>query len=47
MYSGSASLKPNKIAKSVACPFPVSDKEPYKSTFTASIVSKRLVFLNF
>ena len=32
MYSGSTSLNPNNIAKSVACPLPVSDREPYKST---------------
>ena len=30
--SGSVPLNPNKTAKSVACPFPVKERDPYKST---------------
>src|SRR5690554_1165578 len=40
MYSGSAPLKPSIIARSVACPIPVNDREPYKSTEIPVILSK-------
>jgi len=44
MYSGSWPLKPNITAKSVACPFPVSESEPYKSIFIRQ-VSEIMFFL--
>ena len=46
IYSGSAPLKPSITAKSVACPFPVNDKEPYKSTLTPIMLSIRLRLRN-
>ena len=44
--SGSAPVKPKTTAKSVACPFPVKDREPYKSTVMFSTLSKRFLSFN-
>ena len=46
IYSGSAPLSPNITAKSVACPFPVNDNEPYKSTLTLLIESIKFSLRN-
>ena len=46
IYSGSAPLKPSITAKSVACPFPVNDREPYKSTLTLFIESIKFSLRN-
>src|SRR5690606_35143427 len=44
-YSGSVPLNPSITAKSVACPTPVSDKEPYKSTRRFFALSNQPLFL--
>src|SRR5690606_40694854 len=44
-YSGSAPLNPSITAKSVACPIPVNESDPYKSTVTRSVLSK--IFKSF
>ena len=40
IVTGSKPQSPKIEAISVACPFPVRDKEPYKSTFTSFTCSK-------
>ncbi|MNY04067.1 hypothetical protein D3C86_1367190 [compost metagenome] len=40
IYSGSAPVRPNMTAKSVACPFPVSESEPNKSTLIRMTLPK-------
>ena len=45
--SGSVPLNPKITAKSVACPFPVKESEPYKSTLMCVIASVIISKFNF